>query len=166
MSAKSLLNSEKAPDEINREAHFILAKSYLETQTLGAAADELKLVAKDMKSAEGAECKYLLAKVYYDQGKKDLAEKEIKEFINKNTPHQYWLGKSFLLWSDIFVDRKDEFQAMQTLQSILDYYEIPNDGIRAEAKEKKDKLTAKNASLQVKEKQQDLELNMDEKKIH
>jgi TolA-binding protein len=164
-SAKSLLNFEKVPAETGREVHYILAKCYFETEVMGAAADELKIVCKDVKSAEGAECKYLLAKLYYDQGKKDQAEKEIKDFIDKNTPHQYWLGKSFILWSDIFVDRKDEFQAVQTLQSILDYYETPNDGIRDEAKEKRDKLKAKNASLQVKEKQQDMELSIDENKL-
>jgi TolA-binding protein len=165
VSAKALLNTEKLPDEMIREARFILAKSYLETQDIPDATDELQFVAKDLKSAEGAESKYRLAKLYYDQDKLDLAEKEIFDFIKKNTPYQYWLGKSFLLLSDIYVDKKDNFQATQTLQSLIDYYEIPDDGIKAEAKEKKDKLTAKNAEQQVKEKQQDLELNMNDKKI-
>jgi len=164
-SAKALLNTEKLPDEITREARFVLAKSYLETQDIPSATDELKFVSKDLKSQEGAECKYRLAKLYYDEDKRDLAEKEIFDFIKKNTPYQYWLGKSFLLLSDIYVDKKDEFQATQTLQSLIDYYEIPDDGIKAEAKEKKDKLTAKNAEQQVKEKQQDLQLNMEGKKI-
>jgi hypothetical protein len=163
-NAKSLLTSEKVPEEINREAHYILAKSYLETQNT-AALDELKQVSRDVKTQEGAECKYLLARYYYDQNKKDQAEKEILNFIDKTTPYIYWMGKSFLLWSDIYVDRKDEFQAVQTLQSILDNYEKPDDGIMAEAKDKKEKLVAKNASLMVKEKPQDLELNMNNKKI-
>lgn len=164
-SAKALLASEKLPDEVTREARFVLAKSYLETQDIPAATTELKFVSKDLKSAEGAECKYRLAKLYYDQDKRDLAEKEIFDFIKKNTPYQYWLGKSFILLSDIYLDKKDEFQATQTLQSLIDYYEIPDDGIKAEAKEKKDQITSKNADKNVKEKQQDLELNMDNKKI-
>jgi hypothetical protein len=130
-----------------------------------AATDELKLVAKDVKSAEGAECKYLLALSYYNQGQKALAEKEIFNFINKNTPYQYWLGKSFILLSDIYVDKKDEFQAVHTLQSVIDYYENNDDGIKAQAKEKKDKLIANNAKLQVKEKQPDIEVNLDNKKL-
>ena len=164
-SAKTLLNAEKLPEETNREARFILAKSYLQTQDVNAAKVELKFVAKDLKSAEGAECKYRLANLYYDEDKKDLAEKEIFDFIKKNTPYQYWLGKSFMLLSDIYLDKKDEFQATQTLQSLLDNYEIQDDGIKAEAKEKKDKLTSKNDEKQVKEKQKDLELNMNGKKI-
>jgi tetratricopeptide (TPR) repeat protein len=164
-SAKTLITTEKVADETKREAHYILAKAYLETKNQTAATDELKLVSKETKSAEGAECKYLLAQQYYNLGKKDLAQKEISNFIEKNTPHQFWLGKSFILLSDIYVDKKDEFQAVHTLQSILDYYEIANDGIKAEAKEKKDTLVARNAKLQIKEKQPDLELNMDNKKL-
>lgn len=165
VSAKSLISAEKLPDETNREARYILAKSYLETQDVPAATAELKYVAKDLKSAEGAECKYRLAKLYYDEEKRDQAEKEVFDFIKKNTPYQYWLGKSFILLSDIYMDRKDEFQATQTLQSLIDYYEITDDGIKAEAKEKKDKITSKSADKQVKEKQKDLELNMNNKKI-
>jgi TolA-binding protein len=164
-SAKALLSAEKLPDEMIREARFILAKSYLEIQDIPAATEELKFVSKDLKSAEGAECKYRLSKLYYDEDKKELAEKEIFDFIKKNTDYQYWLGKSFLLLSDIYVDKKDEFQATQTLQSLLDYYEIPDDGIKTEAKEKKDKLTNENTEKQVKQNPQDLELNMDNKKV-
>lgn len=159
-SGRDLLNSEKVPEEVNREAHYIMAKANLELKNNAGATDELKLVSKDTKSAEGAECKYLLARLYYDENKKDAAEKEIMNFIDKNTPYQFWLGKSFLLLSDIYLDRKDDFQAVHTLQSILDYYENNNDGIKEEAKEKKARLDAKNANLQVKEKQQDIELNM------
>lgn len=159
-SAKALMSSEKLPEETNREARYILAKSYIETQNVPAATDELKFVSKDLKSAEGSECKYRLAQLYYDEDKRDLAEKEIFDFIKKGTSYQYWMGKSFLLLSDIYVDKKDEFQATQTLQSLMDYYEITDDGIKAEAKEKKDKLTEKNAGKQVKEKQQDIELNI------
>jgi hypothetical protein len=85
----------------------------------------------------------LLAQTYYDQGRRELAEKEIFDFIKKNTPYQYWLGKSFLLLSDLYIDNKDEFQAIHTLQSLIDYYEIPNDGIMMIAKRKKDEITAK-----------------------
>ena len=160
VSAKALLLYENLPGEIYREAHYIMAKSYLENNNTTSAAEELKLVAKDLKSKEGSECKYLLAKLYYDENKKDDAQKEIMNFIDKNTPYQYWLGKSFILLSDIYVDRNDEFQAVNTLQSILDYYENNNDGIKTEAKVKHDKLVSQYTGSQVKEKQQDIEVDV------
>ncbi len=159
-AARVLLNYGNLPDEISRESHYVLAKSFLETNNQASAADELRLVAKDIKSKEGSECKYLLAKLYYDQNKKDEAMKEIMNFIDKNTPYQYWLGKSFILLSDIYVDKNDEFQAVNTLQSILDYYENTEDGIKNEAKEKHDKLVSQYAGSQVKDKQQDVEVQV------
>jgi TolA-binding protein len=161
-AAKSVLTSGKLTEETAREVHYTLAKSYLESNDNTNATTELKQVAKDTKSAEGAECKYLLCKMYYGQNKRDAAEKEIFDFINKNTPFQFWLGKSFLLLSDIYVDKKDDFQASQTLQSVIDYYGNNDDGIKTEAKEKKDKLTARNASLQVPAKQLDEEVQVKE----
>jgi TolA-binding protein len=163
-AAKEVIGSEAVQDEIKRESHYILAKSYLEMQNIAPAIGELSIVAKDVKSAEGAECKYLLAKTQYEQNKKEVAEKEIFDFIKKSTPYQYWLGKSFILLSDIYVDKNDEFQAVQTLQSIIDYYEIPNDGIVDEAKKKKEVITSKNAGLQDK-KDSDIELNLNNQKL-
>jgi hypothetical protein len=58
------------------------------------------------------------------------------DFISKNTPHQYWLAKSFLLLSDIYLQKEDIFQAKHTLRSIIDNYNIDNDGILDDAKTK------------------------------
>ena len=162
-SANSLLASEKVQQEIVREAHYILAKSYLETQN-SKAIDELKIVSADVKSDEGAECKYLLAKAYFDIDKKDLAEKEIFDFIKKNTSNHYWLGKSFLLLADIYIARKDEFQAVQTLQSLINNYETPDDGIIDEAKAKRAQIVANSPSQQEK-KDSDIEINMNQQKL-
>jgi hypothetical protein len=48
----------------------------------------------------------------------------------------------FLLLSDISVKNGDTFQAKATLQSLIDYYTIKNDGIIDEARTR---LTALNA---------------------
>jgi hypothetical protein len=53
------------------------------------------------------------------------------------------MAKSFLLWADIFRDKGDDFQAVQTLQSLIDYYAKSDDGILDEAKAKKKVLTDK-----------------------
>lgn len=163
-SAKAALTTTGIQDEVKREARYVLAKSYLENKNVNDAIPELIAVSKDVKSAEGAECKYLLAKTYYDQGRKELTEKEIYDFINKNTPYQFWLGKSFILLSDLCMDNKDEFQAIQTLQSLIDYYEIPNDGIIDEAKQKKEAITSKKTETQRK-KESDVEINLDNQKL-
>ncbi|NJK94108.1 MAG: tetratricopeptide repeat protein [Bacteroidales bacterium] len=160
-----LLKTEKLPTELQREVRYMLGKSHYETDNKVAALDEFKTLAKDVKSAEGAEAKYLVADILYQQGKKDAAEKEVLDFIEKNTPHQFWLGKSFILLSDIYVDKKDEFQAYQTLKSIVDYYEVPDDGILAMAKEKQSQIKASNPNVENIGQQPDLEIDMNKKQI-
>lgn len=164
-AASELLKTEKIPAELQREAHYMMAKSHYETGNKQGAMDEYKLVSKDVKSAEGAEAKYMIAQILYEQGKKEAAEKEILDFINKNTSQIYWMGKSFILLSDIYMDKKDEFQAYHTLKSLVDNYEIPNDGIIATAKEKQARIAAANPNLDNAAQQPDLEIDMNKKEI-
>jgi hypothetical protein len=72
------------------------------------------------------------------------------------------MAKSFILWSDIFAARGDNFQAIQTLQSIIDYYEESEDGIISMAKEKKETLVKKQQSDEQKTEQEDMEINIGE----
>ncbi|HEX3009631.1 MAG TPA: tetratricopeptide repeat protein, partial [Bacteroidales bacterium] len=164
-SAADVLKTEKVPAELQREIHYMVGKSHYETGNKVAAMDEFKSLSKDVKSAEGAEAKYMVAQILYEQGKKDASEKEIFDLIDKNTPQQYWLGKSFILLSDIYRDKNEDFQAYSTLKSLIDYYEIPDDGILAMAKEKQEGLVKSNPSVENIGQQQDLEIDMNTKKI-
>ncbi len=65
-----------------------------------------------------------------------MAENEIMDFISENSPYLYWLGKSFLLLSDIYMDNGDEFQAKHTLKSLVENYGNDTDGIKTDASEK------------------------------
>ena len=49
------------------------------------------------------------------------------EAIVDNPGSDYWLAKSFILWADIFHSRGNDVQARQTLQSIIDNYEVLDD---------------------------------------
>ncbi len=140
--ADKILLTEKLAPEQERETRFLKAKALLQRDRQMLALEEFRKVAVEVKSAEGAESKYRVAEILYQR--KDLAgaEKEISDFANKTTPHQYWMAKSFLLWADIFSAKGDVFQASQTLQSLIDYYEKTDDGILAEARQKKQQLAA------------------------
>ena len=68
------------------------------------------------------------------------SEKVVSEFIDKNTPHQFWMARMFLLLADISLKKGDLLQARATLQSLKDYYTLENDGILDEVKAKLDSL--------------------------
>jgi TolA-binding protein len=161
-AARNVINSEKLSVATEREARFILAKSLYASDRLMLALEQFQKVAVEVNSNEGAESKFRIAEIYFKRGELESAEKEIFDFTERTTPHQYWMAKSFILWSDIFAARGDNFQAIQTLQSIIDYYEDSEDGIISVAKEKKEKLVKKQQSDEQKAEQEDMEINIGE----
>jgi hypothetical protein len=79
----------------------------------------------------------MVIEILYERGEMKEAEAEVYDFIEMNTPHQYWMGMAFLTLSDIYVSLDDEFSAINSLQSLIDYYTIPDDGIIANAKQRR-----------------------------
>jgi TolA-binding protein len=134
--AEKVKSSDKVPSEISREAIYNMASSWLSLSNEDSALIEFKKIAVDVKNVEGAEAKYRISEILVAQDKLKDAEKEIFEFIAKTTPHHYWIARSFLLLSDIYVKNNDAFQARETLKSIIENYEDKQDGIVKEAKEK------------------------------
>ncbi len=135
-AAKKIKKSDIANEALKREANYADGKSNYELGNINEALQSLKAVASDVTYEQGAESKYLVAEIYSKQGKKKQAEDEIMDFISKNSPYQYWLGKAFLLLSDIYISNGDEFQAKHTLKSLVENYNNKTDGIIAAASEK------------------------------
>lgn len=124
---------EKIPAELDREASYKSAKAYVELNDPAKALPLWRKLSADTKSLEGAEAKYRLCEYYFMNNKLKEAEKEVMDFIEKNTAHQYWLAKSFILLAHVYENQNDLFQAVNTLKSIIENYEIDNDGIMEEA---------------------------------
>jgi TolA-binding protein len=87
-------------------------------------------------SIEGAESKYRVAEILFKKGSNEESEKVVTQFINQNSPHQFWMAKMFLLLADISIKKGDILQARATLQSLKEYYTTDNDGIMEEVNEK------------------------------
>lgn len=117
----------KSGADILNEAKFNRAKAYIATNQQGMALDDLKTLSRDTRTAVGAESKYLLASVYYQQGNLTAAEKEILDFAQKNTPFQYWLARGFILLSDVYIAQNNDFQAKQYLLSLQRNYKTSDD---------------------------------------
>ena len=121
-TANQILALEKVSDILKRETNYKLGLSYYNTGNADKALPILSKLSADTNSAEGAESKFLVAEILFEKQKLKEAENEIMDFIDKNSPHQFWLAKSFLLLSDIYLKNGDEFQAKHTLKSIEENY--------------------------------------------
>ncbi len=137
---------DKIPPELDREASFKSAKAYVALNDPAKAFPLWRKLSADSKSLEGAEAKYRVCEYYYTNNKLKDAENEVMDFIEKNTPHQYWLAKSFILLAHVYENENDLFQATNTLKSIIENYEQKGDGILDEANQYLQKLESKETS--------------------
>lgn len=122
LASNELIKETNLSPELMREALYKKAKSFMVLENNTAAKESFALLANDTHTKEGAEAKYLIAEIYYKLGKIDDAENEVFDFISKNTSHQYWLAKAFVLLSRIYLEKDDAFQAKQYLLSVKDNY--------------------------------------------
>lgn len=141
-SAELVLGSEKLTEDLAREATFLTAKANQRMGNNADALDDYRRVAQEVATAYGAESKFRVAELLWIAGDIDGAEKEANQFVDMSSPHAYWTGKTFLLLSDIAIRKGDTFQAKATLQSLIDYYTVRDDGIIEEARAKLAALTA------------------------
>lgn len=136
----AVLETAELSEEQAREIYYKLGKANYAMGEMDEALRNFRKVAIEIKTREGAESKYRVAEIYFNKGQTEKAAAAVKEFIDENTPHAYWMGKIFLLSADISIKSGDTFQARYTLQSLIDYYETEDDGIKEAARQKLEQL--------------------------
>ena len=87
-----------------------------------SAESDLQTLARDTKSEEGAQAAYELAQLQFDAGNIKQAERTANSLVDAGTPHAYWLARTFILLSDIYVKQGKTSQAREYLQSLKSNY--------------------------------------------
>jgi len=139
-SANILLTDKTLNPEIAAEAKYYRAKAYAEVGEKTKAVSDWEDLAQDTRTAFGAEARYLLAQYYFNEGNVKEAKIVINDYIQRGTSHAYWLAKSYILYSDIFVAENNKLQARQYLESLQANYKNKNDDIQNVVKERLEKL--------------------------
>jgi len=127
LAASELLKESKLSPELITEARYIRAKAHINLGQQTLAMDDLKELSKDTRTIYGAEAKYLLAQLYYDNNQDEEAIKILEDYAKNGTPHQYWLARGFILWSDIYIRQGDDVQARVYLNSLQNNYKGSDD---------------------------------------
>ena len=129
--AEQILSDTPVNEETKAEALYGRAKAYVAQKQWSKAQPDLKALSAEVRTAQGAEAKYLLAQSYFELKDYDAAEAQVMEFTQSNTQQQYWLARALVLLSDINRERGELFQARQYLLVLQQNYMIKTDDIPA-----------------------------------
>jgi len=125
--AGQILSDTPVNEESKSEALYCRAKAYIGLGQWSQAQPDLKILSAEVRTAQGAEAKYLLAQSYYELKDPDAAEAQIMAFAQSNTQQQYWLARALILLSDINRDKGELFQARQYLLVLQQNYTRTDD---------------------------------------
>ncbi len=144
--SEKLLRTDNANKDALSEANLVIAKVAIsdmqnnpdinQAQVIDSALMHLQYVIRESKNNLGAEATYLLAEVQFGQKKLDESEKTILGLNEKFSAYEDWVARGFILLGDIYVERKDPFQAKAIWQSVIDNYKGNDTNIPAKAQEK------------------------------
>ena len=129
--SEQILSDLPLSEETKAEALYGRAKAYVALGQWLKAQPDLAALATDVRTAQGAEAKYLLAQSYYELGLLDESEAEVMAFTRMNTQQQYWLARALILLSDINRERGELFQARQYLLVLQQNYTMTGDDVPA-----------------------------------
>lgn len=121
-----IANSITSP-EVKREATYNRAKAYMAMDKVQQAIADLNALSTDTRTREGAEAKYLLAQIEFDNNHYEECESIIMDYIDESTPHAYWLARGFILLSDLYAAQDRRMEAKQYLLSLQNNYEGDDD---------------------------------------
>ena len=116
-----LANANLSP-EVTAEARYLRGKSLQQVNEVEKAMDDFQSLAQDTRNIYGAEAQFILADTYYRWKSYDKAESQVKSFMQKGTPHQYWMARALIVLSDTYRAKGDNFQARQYLESLKNNY--------------------------------------------
>jgi len=129
-----VLNESQLSSALKLEAEYANGYSYYQLNQFDKARPSLEWLVKNTTTATGAEAKYMLATMLFEEGKYDDANAEVQALIRMKPSYNFWVARGLLLQSNIQVAQEDLFQAEETLNSIIEHYPNTTDGIIDEAK--------------------------------
>ena len=123
---------------VNASAHnkasLFLGKNAYAKGDFETAQDEFLNTVNAAQDEYGAEAKYMLATILYQQKQYKASYESLYALTNDFASYDEWVGKAFLLIADNFIALQNLYQAKETLQSLVDNF--PDEGVKEKAKAK------------------------------
>lgn len=137
-----LLATDRLTPDVAAETNLAVGNAALELKRYDLATKSFSQTMKQARGEMAAEALYGLSMAAFMQKDYKTAEENIFQLSGDYASYDYWVARSFILLADVYLATGNEFQARQTLQSIIDNYE--GEDLRKLASDKLDLLNAKN----------------------
>jgi tetratricopeptide (TPR) repeat protein len=131
--AEKILKSSKLNPTIRLEAEYARAMGSYKLADYDKAQESLDWIAKNNTKIMGSEAKFTQAESYFKQGNYTQAKKHITEFYKRKPSYDFYVAKTLILETRVFMQTNDLVQAEQKLKSVRDNYPFKDDGIIDEA---------------------------------
>lgn len=120
---------------VKLEAEYIKGLGLSILKRYAEATSSLEYVIKNAGNEKAAECSYLLAENAFMQGDYTNADTKARTLLKMKPAYDYWIAKTLILQTKLLMQKKDYFQAENTIKSVIDHYPVKDDGIIQNASE-------------------------------
>ncbi|MBT8195462.1 MAG: tetratricopeptide repeat protein [Bacteroidia bacterium] len=126
--SEKVLSEDNLSTLLKQDALLISSRSFYNLGARHLAKTRFQTLSNISSGEAGAIARHYLAQIAFDDGNYDEAENNVFKAIEQDPSYDYWVAKSFLLLSDVYVQKDNIFQAKHTLKSVIENYESsPND---------------------------------------
>jgi len=134
-SAEAIIISDQALDYVKTESHFVIGKALMLNTDLDNAKTHFSIVVQNTNGEMAAESQYYIALIYNLQEDYTTSEEEVRILMKNNSGYSLWVAKALILQAKNSMGKEDYVQAEYTLNSVLNGYNVKDDGILDEANE-------------------------------
>ncbi|MBC8266266.1 MAG: tetratricopeptide repeat protein [Flavobacteriales bacterium] len=120
--ASKVLSLDKIDDLLKNRASIILARSFFDNGNFQKAEKTFFTLSKNATDKVGAEATYMMAYLQFLNDSLEMSEEIIYQLANNFTA-DYWIANGFILLSDIYIQKGNDFQAKATLESVIENYD-------------------------------------------
>ena len=101
-------------------AHYAIAKGTMALKDSALAIPHLNFVVKNASTEMAAECRYLIALLYFQNGEIEISATLCDEANKRNINYPYWVTKGLILYSDILTKSGDTYNSIAALQAVIE----------------------------------------------
>lgn len=131
--ADKVLSSSQVGQEIKIEAYYSKGMANYHLNRFNDAKPALEWIIKNTTTERAAQARHSLAELYFKKGDYPEADAEVTKLLKMKPAYNYWIAKSLIVRTRVYMAQDKLFDAEQTLKSVIDHYKVDDDGVKDEA---------------------------------